>query len=291
MPNGTTTNGRLPLDRHVGHRCQRAVAAGRPERPLRRFAGDFARVVSRPEDACVDPESLGFATKLAGIRPLAGARVDDKEAAHRVSIDNHRPRGALNGADREDRRRPRALELLEHPFYKRWSCGELTRDELAHYAGEYRHAVVALADTAKKTGHEEHAREETEHVCALGRVRRRLRRRHDREPSAETAECVVAWTAPENRHEALAVMYAIEAGQPAVSQAKLDGLAEHYGVASTSRAPSTSRSTPSATTSTPPSPAASSSSSTTADADRLVEVAEAALRGNWTLLDGVDARR
>ena len=122
--------------------------------------------------------------------------------------------------------------VLEHPFYKRWSCGELTRDELAHYAGEYRHAVVALADTAGKTGHEEHAREEAEHVCALGRVRRRLRRprriasRAPRRPSAS-----VAWTAPENRHEALAVMYAIEAGQPAVSQTKLDGLAEHYGVA------------------------------------------------------------
>ena len=38
--------------------------------------------------------------------------------------------------------------LLEHPFYKRWSCGELSREELAHYAGEYRHAVVALAETA-----------------------------------------------------------------------------------------------------------------------------------------------
>jgi pyrroloquinoline quinone (PQQ) biosynthesis protein C len=54
--------------------------------------------------------------------------------------------------------------LLEHPFYKRWSCGELTRDELAWYAGEYRHAVVALAETAAKTGNEEHAREEADHV-------------------------------------------------------------------------------------------------------------------------------
>ena len=35
--------------------------------------------------------------------------------------------------------------VLEHPFYTRWSRGELTRDELALYAGQYRHAVVALA--------------------------------------------------------------------------------------------------------------------------------------------------
>ena len=41
--------------------------------------------------------------------------------------------------------------VLEHPFYKRWSCGELTRDELAHYAGEYRHAVVALADVRPRS--------------------------------------------------------------------------------------------------------------------------------------------
>src|SRR4029450_9042212 len=38
--------------------------------------------------------------------------------------------------------------ILEHPFYTRWERGELTRDELADYAGEYRHAVVALATTA-----------------------------------------------------------------------------------------------------------------------------------------------
>src|SRR5262245_15764885 len=36
-------------------------------------------------------------------------------------------------------------DVLRHPFYRRWSAGELTRAELAHYAGQYRHAVVALA--------------------------------------------------------------------------------------------------------------------------------------------------
>ena len=35
--------------------------------------------------------------------------------------------------------------VLGHPFYTRWSRGELTRDELALYAGQYRYAVVALA--------------------------------------------------------------------------------------------------------------------------------------------------
>src|SRR3954463_3197016 len=37
---------------------------------------------------------------------------------------------------------------LEHPFYQRWSRGELARDELAAYAGQYRHAVEALAEAA-----------------------------------------------------------------------------------------------------------------------------------------------
>jgi pyrroloquinoline-quinone synthase len=179
--------------------------------------------------------------------------------------------------------------VLEHPFYKRWSCGELTRDELAHYAGEYRHAVVALADTAAKTGNEEHAREEAEHVWLWDEFVAAFGARTDGEPSAETAECVSAWTAPENRREALAVMYAIEAGQPAVSQAKLDGLAEHYGVATDE-----SGAAYFALHSERDHEHAAESRRELVDgddADRLVEVAEAALRGNWTLLDGVDASR
>src|SRR5918995_6836566 len=35
--------------------------------------------------------------------------------------------------------------VLDHPFYVRWSRGELTATDLALYAGQYRHAVVALA--------------------------------------------------------------------------------------------------------------------------------------------------
>jgi hypothetical protein len=42
--------------------------------------------------------------------------------------------------------------VLKHPFYTRWERGELTRPELAFYAGEYRHAVVALADAAAAAG-------------------------------------------------------------------------------------------------------------------------------------------
>jgi pyrroloquinoline-quinone synthase len=182
--------------------------------------------------------------------------------------------------------------LLEHPFYKRWSCGELSRDELGYYAGEYRHAVVALAETAAKTGNEEHAREEMDHVWLWEDFAATFGAETTGQPSSETGECVAAWTAPGNRLEALAVMYAIEAGQPDVSQAKLDGLAEYYGVG---------RDEPGAAyfvlhAERDHDHAAESRRALEEDAGevdiaRLVEVAEAALKGNWTLLDGVEARR
>jgi pyrroloquinoline-quinone synthase len=177
--------------------------------------------------------------------------------------------------------------LLEHPFYKRWSCGELSRNDLAYYAGQYRHAVVALAETAAKAD-AEHAHEEAEHISlwddfadAMGSA--------PSEPSRETAECVSAWLAPEDPIGALAVLYAIEASQPEVSRTKLDGLAEHYGVGAGE---------PGAAyfvlhAQLDHEHAASSRGLLEAhsgDEDRLVTLAEAALRGNWVLLDGVEAR-
>jgi len=182
--------------------------------------------------------------------------------------------------------------LLEHPFYKRWSCGELNREELAHYAGEYRHAVVALAETAARSGGAEHAREEAEHVFLWDEFAAAFDADTTREPSPETRECVVAWTAPGDRREALAVMYAIEAGQPAVSQAKLDGLAEHYGVGVDE--PGAAYFALHATLDHEHAAESRRELEEQADAidgDRLVELAERALQGNWILLDGVDARK
>lgn len=40
--------------------------------------------------------------------------------------------------------------VLRHPFYRRWSAGELSAGELRRYSGQYRHAVEAIADVSEK---------------------------------------------------------------------------------------------------------------------------------------------
>src|SRR4051794_5198477 len=62
--------------------------------------------------------------------------------------------------------------VLRHPFYLRWSEGQVEREELALYAGQYRHAVVALSEAAGQAASagppsaelDEHAAEERAHV-------------------------------------------------------------------------------------------------------------------------------
>src|SRR5439155_25230008 len=55
--------------------------------------------------------------------------------------------------------------VLRHPFYLRWSAGELTRGELALYAGQYRHAVEALATATRQVADDGHAAEEEAHIA------------------------------------------------------------------------------------------------------------------------------
>lgn len=204
----------------------------------------------------------------------------------------------------------RECNVLEHPFYQRWSAGELSVEELAFYAGEYRHAVIALAqasdsvaakvDPELRAGLERHAAEEHSHVAlwdAFAAASANAETTADRAPLSETDACTRAWTAGDDALEHLAVLYAIEASQPAIAQTKLEGLVERYGYK-------------------PEGPAveyfelhakldveharqaqdliaelmSEDEAEARAQADRMVERATAALRGNWELLDGVDAR-
>jgi pyrroloquinoline-quinone synthase len=187
--------------------------------------------------------------------------------------------------------------VLEHPFYVRWSAGELTREELAGYAGQYRHATEALArlcrqaaDTAPDGHRDEialHADEEEAHVGLWDGFVEAAGGEIGAEPTAETAECVTAWTAADGYLSQLARMYAIESGQPEISRIKREGLAAFYGIdggadseyfrvheqADHAHAEESRRLIEEAMS--------------PADEDKVVAAAESAFRANWRLLDGV----
>ncbi|MEA2272135.1 MAG: hypothetical protein QOI98_843, partial [Solirubrobacteraceae bacterium] len=93
--------------------------------------------------------------------------------------------------------------VLDHPFYTRWSRGELTREELAAYSGQYRHAVTALAAaSASAAGQaegelrvelEDHAVQEVAHVELWDAFVGAVGGDAGAAPSAETTICAEAW--------------------------------------------------------------------------------------------------
>lgn len=190
----------------------------------------------------------------------------------------------------------RRWNVLDHPFYQRWSRGELTAAELALYAGQYRHAVVALAqaaDGAARTSGDAalaaHAGEEAAHIGLWDEFAGAAGGDGQADPEPETAECAEAW-AGEGRDLLghLVTLYAIESAQPAISRVKADGLREHYGF---DGGPGTAYFDLHAERDVEHAAEARALIAERldgADEDALVTEAERVLRANWTLLDGVE---
>jgi pyrroloquinoline-quinone synthase len=137
-------------------------------------------------------------------------------------------------------------DVLRHPFYERWSAGELTQPELATYAGQYRHAVVALAracaNAAESVDAENcpelraeldgHAFEEAEHIALWDGFCASVGGDRAAAATPETSACASAWAGEPGRPllHTLVALHAIEGAQPAISRAKLSGLVEHYAL-------------------------------------------------------------
>jgi pyrroloquinoline-quinone synthase len=131
--------------------------------------------------------------------------------------------------------------VLRHPFYRRWSAGELTLEHLATYSGQYRHAVVALAaasasasasadDARLGSGLAQHAEEEAAHIALFDRFVSAVGGDATATATLETDACTQIWARDERSLlPTLVALYAIESSQPAISTSKRDGLVAHYG--------------------------------------------------------------
>ena len=148
-------------------------------------------------------------------------------------------------------------DLLCHPFYKAWSAGELTRDDLRRYAQDYYHHVEAfpsylaafglrldegdlrravLANLCDEKGVEgAESRECMPHSelwldFAEGMGSSRDLSRHS--PVPEVRELIKAFhrvAAQGTPEQALAAFYAYESQVPRVAQEKERGLRQMYG--------------------------------------------------------------
>ncbi|MGH9499224.1 MAG: iron-containing redox enzyme family protein [Terriglobales bacterium] len=148
-------------------------------------------------------------------------------------------------------------DLLCHPFYKAWTAGQLTRDDLREYAQDYYHHVEAfptylaelgvrleegelrravLANLADEKGGEElfgepsRAHSELWLDFAEGMGSGRNLRRHSPLPEIKQLTGFFHRVAGEGTPaEALAAFYAYETQVPRVAKEKARGLKEMYG--------------------------------------------------------------
>lgn len=122
------------------------------------------------------------------------------------------------------------FELNGHPFYQEWKMGTLPAWMLADYADQYAYFVGTIAQGWETLGESYYADEEREHEVLWSEFKTAVGARDAGiQPYTDTLV-----TAAKNlfatKAEALGALYAFEAQQPYTSQAKLEGLNEHYSV-------------------------------------------------------------
>src|SRR5688572_23389795 len=142
--------------------------------------------------------------------------------------------------------------LLDHPFYQRWTCGTLTREELRDYAAQYFHYAMAFptfisamhAQTddivtrqlllenliEEERGSENHP-ELWLRFCESLDMDREIVKAGTPNDATRTLIATMKSLAREGAlHEGLAALYAYESQIPAVAKAKIEGLAKNYGI-------------------------------------------------------------
>jgi pyrroloquinoline-quinone synthase len=196
--------------------------------------------------------------------------------------------------ERIERARER-WNVLRHPFYQRWSAGELTAEELAGYSGQYRAVVEAIAEISERAADaaperpelRRHAAEERGHVRLWDDFVEASGGDAGAAPTPETDGCVGGLTAGGDLIELLARLYALESGQPEISRTKREGLLGRYGFSDGAGTAYFRIHEGRDAEHAAEARELIDELAAEEDADRVAVAAESAFRANWRLLDGV----
>jgi pyrroloquinoline-quinone synthase len=142
--------------------------------------------------------------------------------------------------------------MLDHPFYQRWTAGQLTSAELQEYARQYYHYALAFPtfisnahancdDIAirqlllenlveEEQGSENHPELWLRFCEALGLDRDEVLRGSPNEATRTLIATMRSLARDGALHEGLAALYAYESQIPRVAAAKIEGLAKWYGI-------------------------------------------------------------
>jgi pyrroloquinoline-quinone synthase len=144
--------------------------------------------------------------------------------------------------------------MLKHPFYRAWTDGRLSLDELRAYARQYFHHVEAFPSAVSavhsacperegrrmlaenlaeeegiETGKQDHATLWLMFACGLGESAERV---HAQRLNPETQALIDTFRKLSRRSYAsgLGALYAYESQFPGVASAKIEGLIDRYGI-------------------------------------------------------------